>query len=143
MLNPEAAQAQLKQIFNKDWRSHRLQQFSNLPQALASVGYGLLGHNDGGKSGDYAQANQYQEKALQGLEGLSESDRTQIFNLLFPKFSATVESAWQFHSQLPYQQGYTRRSFRIPHNPEFNQTKRGQWLSQLILAVEGYEQGLE
>jgi hypothetical protein len=143
MLNPESAQAQLKEIFNKDWRSHRLQQIAALPQALASVGYGLLGHNDDGKSGDYAQANQYQEKALQGLEGLSEGDHTQIFNLLFPKFSTTVESAWQFHSQLPYQQGYTRRSFRTPHNPEFNQTKRGQWLSQLILAVEGYEQDLE
>jgi Family of unknown function (DUF5724)/Domain of unknown function (DUF4132) len=143
MLNPESAQAQLKEIFNKDWRSHRLQQFSKLPRSLASVGYGLLGHNDDGKSGDYAQANQYQEKALQGLEELSECDRTQIFSILFPKISTTVELAWQLHNQLPYQAGYSRRSFRVPHNPEFNQEKRQQWLSQLISNLEGYDQDLE
>jgi hypothetical protein len=143
MLNPEVAQAQLKQIFNKDWRSQHLQQILKLPSSLASVGYGLLGHNEDGKSGDYTQTYQYQEKALQALEGLSDGDRLQIFSILFPKFSDTVELAWQLHNQLPYQQGYSRRSFRVPLNPELNQAKREQWLTQLIEAIEGYEQELE
>lgn len=143
MLNPEAAQAQLKQLFNPDWRSQHLQQIAKLPPPLAAVGYGLLGHNEDGRSGDYTQTYQYQEKALQALEELSDSDRLQIFSILFPKFSDTVELAWQLHNQLPYQQGYSRRSFRVPHNPELNQAKRGQWLTQLIEAIEGYEQELE
>jgi hypothetical protein len=143
MLNPEAAQAQLKQIFNKDWRSHRLQQITALPHDLASIGYGLFNLREDGKAGDYSQAYQFQEKALERLDGLSEGDRTQIFSILFPKISATVELAWQLHNQLPYQSGYSRRSFRVPHNPEFNQEKRQQWLSQLISNLEGYDQDLE
>lgn len=143
MLNPEAVQAQLEQIIDKNWQSQRLQQFSTLPQDLASIGYGLFSLGEDGKAGDYSQAYQFQEKALKRLDGLSEGDRTQIFSILFPKISATVELAWQLHKQLPYQSGYSRRSFRVPHNPEFNQEKRQQWLSQLISNSEGYDRDLE
>jgi Family of unknown function (DUF5724)/Domain of unknown function (DUF4132) len=143
MLNPEVAKAQLEQIIDKNWRSQRLQQFAALPEAMAVVGYGLFGLNDRGKSGDYWQSSQFQATALERLERLSEGARTQIFSILFPKISATVELAWQFHSQLPYPMGYSRRSFRTPHHPEFTQAKRGQWLLRLLEAVEGYDQDLE
>jgi Family of unknown function (DUF5724)/Domain of unknown function (DUF4132) len=143
MLNPEAAQAQLEQIVDKAWRSQRLRQFAALPQNLASIGYGLFSLAEDGTAGDYSQVYWYQAKALAQLDGLSEGDRTQIFSILFPKISATVELAWQLHHQLPYQSGYSRRSFRVPHNPEFNQEKRQQWLSQLISNLEGYDQDLE
>ncbi len=143
MLNPEAAQAQLKLIVSKDWRSHRIRQFAALPQNLASIGYGLFCLGEDGTAGDYSQVYEYQQKALTRLNGLSEGDRTQIFSILFPKISAMVELAWQFHSQLPYPMGYNRRSFRTPHHPEFTQAKRGQWLAQLIGTIEGYDQDLE
>jgi hypothetical protein len=143
MLNPEVAKAQLEQIIEKKWRSQRLQQFSALPQAVGAVGYGLLGLSDSGKPGDYWQLSQFQATALERLEKLSEGDRTQVFSILFSKISATVELAWQFHSELPYPIGYSRRSFRTPHHPEFTQAKRGQWLLRLIEAVEGYDQDLE
>jgi hypothetical protein len=106
MLNPEVAKAQLEQIIDKNWRSQRLQQFAALPQDLASIGNGLLGHSPSGHSGNYAQNQKFQEKALEQFEGLAEGDRTQIFSILFPKISAIVELAWQFHSQLPYPIGY-------------------------------------
>jgi hypothetical protein len=143
MLNPEVAKAQLEQIIDKNWRSQRLQQFAALPEAMAVVGYGLFGLNDRGKSGDYWQSSQFQATALERLERLSEGDHAQIFSILFPKISATVELAWQFHSQLPYPMGYSRRSFRTPHHPEFTQAKRGQWLLRLLEAIEGYDQDLE
>ncbi len=143
MLNPEAAQAQLKLIFDKDWRLHRLQQFAAFPKDLISIGYGLLGHSDSGKPGDYSLSLQFQENALERLHSLSDGDRTQVFAILFPKFSTIFELAWQFHSQLPYQKGYSRRSFRTPQNPEFSQAKQGQWLAQLIRVTEGYDQDLE
>jgi hypothetical protein len=143
MLNPEVAQAQLKLIVSKDWRSHRIQQFAALPQNLASIGYGLFCLGEDGTPGDYSQVYLYQQKALERLDGLSEGDRTQIFSILFPTISAIVELAWQFYSQLPYPMGYNRRSFRAPHHPEFTQAKRSQWLVQLIGTIEGYDQDLE
>lgn len=143
MLNPEVAKAQLEQIIDKNWRSHRLRQFAALPQNLTSIGYGLFCLREDGTAGDYSQVYEYQQKALAQLGGLSEGDRTQIFSILFPKISATVELAWQFHSQLPYTIGYSRRSFRTPQHPEFTQAKRSQWLIQLINTLEGYDQDLE
>lgn len=143
MLNPEVAQAQLKLMVSKDWRSHRIRQFAALPQNLASIGYGLFCLGEDGSAGDYSQVYENQQKALTRLDGLTEGDRTQIFSILFPKISATVELAWQFHSQLPYTIGYSRRSFRTPCHPEFTQAKRSQWLIQLINTIESYDQDLE
>jgi HEAT repeat protein len=143
MLNPEAAQAQLKKIVNPHWRSQRVQAIAELSEPLRSIGYGLLGYGPDGKLGDYTEKQLYGEAAFTQLETLSDSDRAEIFTLFFPKWATLVEAAWQFHSQLTYQISYSRRSFRAPYHPEYHRAKRHRWLTQLLQTVEGYDQDLE
>lgn len=140
MLNPEVAQAQLKQVYDENWRSHRLQQIAELPESLRTIAYGLLRHSaDGHSSTDYQLTYHYQDTALQQLDSVD--DFTPIFDCLFPKFGAIVTAAWHLHTQLPYQSGYSRRSFRAPHHPQFQQNRRN-WLLILIETAEGYDQDL-
>ncbi len=141
MLNPEVAQAQLKQVYDKNWRSHRLRQAATLPESIRSIAYGLLDCDAKGRtSTDYQLLYHYRETALQQLEQVD--DPSLIFDCLFPKFGAIVAAAWKLHAQLPYQSGYYRRSFRAPQHPQFQQNRR-YWLLGLVEAVVGYDQDLK
>ncbi|PSB21590.1 DUF4132 domain-containing protein [Phormidesmis priestleyi ULC007] len=137
MLNPEVAQAQLKQVYDKNWRSQRLQQIAALPEPSRTIAYALIGHRADGLSS--TEIYQYRDTALQQLDRVD--DPTPIFDCLFPQFGTIVTAAWNLHTQLPYQSGYSRRSFRAPHHPQFQQNRRN-WLLILIEAAEGYDQDL-
>ncbi|MBE9178027.1 DUF4132 domain-containing protein [Oculatella sp. LEGE 06141] len=143
MLSREVAQAQLQKLYSADWQSQRIEQLSHLPERLRTFGYGILGRDAAGQRLDSSASYQVQEDSLQQLDQLALDDRLQIFSVLFPKFAATVEAAWQLLTQLPYQSGYSRRSFRAPTCPELSATRRHQWLQKLIGVTEGYDQDLE
>ncbi len=142
MLSREVAQVQLQQFYLTDWKAQCVRQFGQLPDLLRMVSYGILGYDADGKPFAHAEFYLLQEQFHQQLDQLTPADRLQIFCILFPKFAETVEAAWQLLQQLPYQSGYSRRSFRAPHHPEFSAEKRYQWLQQLISVVEGYDQDL-
>ncbi|MBD1909122.1 DUF5724 domain-containing protein [Leptolyngbya sp. FACHB-8] len=143
MLNREVAQAQLKKLYLADWKSQRVQRLADLPEGLRIVGRGILGYGADGQNLNAAELYQLQEQFYRQLDQLAPSDRLQIFCILFPKFAATVEAAWQLLGQLPYQSGHSRRSFRTPAHPELSAAKRYQWFQQFVYAVEGYDQDLE
>ena len=89
MLNPEVAQARLKQVYDKNWRSLRLQHIADLPDSIRPIAYGLLGCDaEGHSSTDYQLVYQYQQTALQQLDSVD--DLTPIFDGLFPQFGAIV-----------------------------------------------------
>ncbi|MBW4662399.1 MAG: DUF4132 domain-containing protein [Drouetiella hepatica Uher 2000/2452] len=143
MLNREVAQAQLLLVHTADWRSQRLQRMGSLPQPLQAISYGILGYGDNAKRLDTSESYQVQERSFRELDALTPSDRLQILSVIFPKFAPIVEAAWQLIAQLPYQTGYSRRSFRSPAHPELSADRRRSWLQQLIGVVEGYDQDLE
>lgn len=143
MLNREVAQAQLHSVQVADWRSQRIQPMSNLPQTLQSIGCGVLGYRTDGRRLDHSEVYLIQNQSLHQLDELDSDDRWQVLNILFPKFASVVEAAWQLFAQLPYQAGYSRRSFRSSSHPELSLDKRCNWLQQLIGVVEGYDQELE
>ena len=143
MLNREVAQAQLRTVYIADWRSQRIQQMGNLPQLLQSIGYGILGYDADGRRFNSVKLYEVQNRSLQQFDELVSSDRLQILSVIFPKFAAIVEAAWQLIAQLPYQSTYSRRAFRSPNHPELSAAQRQSWLQKLITAVEGYDQDLE
>ncbi|BAU14354.1 hypothetical protein LEP3755_49010 [Leptolyngbya sp. NIES-3755] len=141
MLNPEIAQAQLKQFYNAEWKNQQLQQAAELPESIRSIVYGLLGCNSNGRSTtEYQLIDDFQRKALLKIAELE--DPAPVFECLFPKFASTVNEAWKLHNQLPYQVGYYRRSFRAPNHPQFQSYRQYNWLLDLIGAVTGYDQDL-
>lgn len=143
MLNREVAQAQLRTVYIADWRSQRIQHMGNLPQQLQSIGYGILGYGADGRRLDSVELYEVQNRSLHQLDELVSGDRLQILSVIFPKFAAIVEAAWQLIAQLPYQSVYSRCSFRSPTHPEMSAAQRQSWLQKLITAVEGYDQDLE
>lgn len=143
MLNPEVAQAQLKTVYLADWRSQRLKQMGNIPEALQSIGYGILGYGSDGRRLQNYEFYEVREQSLNQIDELVSSERLQILSVIFPKFAAIVEAGWQLITQLPYQSSYHRRSFRTPTNPELSAAKRRSWLQQLISVIEGYDQDLD
>ena len=48
-----------------------------------------------------------------GLEQLNSKEKLNLFEALFPKFPEAALGAWELKKTLPYQQGYSRRSFRF------------------------------
>lgn len=142
MLNPEIAQAQLKEVLNPNCSRQRMERIAALPEPYRAIAHDLMGTNDPARSQwDYAQAHKCRSSALDRFMELG--DRTVIFNCFFPTFGAMVEDGWRLFDRLPYQQGYHRKSFRVAHHPDFQST-RFAWFLALIDATTGYDhQSLE
>lgn len=117
MLNPEIAQARLKEYQVTDWQPVRLAKLAKLPAKLRSIGYGILAHDQAGKPVkiDYYNQSSIIEDNIKHLNGLKSGDRLKIFEILFPQFANVVEAAWRsFETSWTYQEGYSRKSFRVP-----------------------------
>jgi hypothetical protein len=141
MLNPEIAQARLKEYQVADWQATRLAQLAKLPPKLRSIGYGIFGHNNNGKPIGSHNLTGAIEHSIILLGELAPVDRLQIFAIIFPQFAPTVEATWQSFPTWTYQTGYTRRSFRAPSIDAHHQ-KRGSWLQYLLSEIKGYEPDL-
>jgi HEAT repeat protein len=142
MLNPEIAQARLKEYQVTDWQPVRLAKLAKLPAKLRSIGYGILAHDDKGNPVkiDYYNQSSIIEDNIKHLNGLKPADRLKIFEILFPQFAAVVEAAWQsFETSWTYQDGYNRKSFRVPGATS---SKQRSWLQTLINLVRNYEPDL-
>jgi Family of unknown function (DUF5724)/Domain of unknown function (DUF4132) len=142
MLNPEIAQARLKEYQVHDWLETLLAKLGKLPAKLRSIGYGLLAHDETGTPVkiDYYNHSSIIEDNLENLNGLKPADRLRIFEILFPQFALTVEAAWRsFEKDWTYQEGYHRKSFRVPGA---GSSKQRSWLQLLITVVKNYEADL-
>jgi hypothetical protein len=142
MLNPEIAQARLKEYQITDWQKIRLAQLVKLPAKLRSIGCGIFGHDDNGKPFKRDDSAKSIESSLKNLGELKPVDRLKIFTILFPQFAPTVEATWQSFPNWTYQMGYSRRSFRAPTATEAYLQKRGWWFQCLLSVVKGYDADL-
>jgi Family of unknown function (DUF5724)/Domain of unknown function (DUF4132) len=142
MLNPEIAQARLKEYQVTDWQPDRLAKLAKLPAKLRSIGYGILAHDETGTPVkiDYYNQSSIIEDNIKNLNGLKPADRLKIFDILFPQFANVVEAAWRsFETSWTYQDSYNRKSFRIPGATS---SKQRLWLQSLINLLRNYEPDL-
>jgi Family of unknown function (DUF5724)/Domain of unknown function (DUF4132) len=142
MLNPEIAQARLKEYQVGNWQAVRLEKLLKLPAKLRSIGYGILAHDEAGNPVkiDYYNQSSIVEDNLKHLNGLKPAERLKIFEILFPQFTPVVEAAWcSFETSWTYQDGYSRKSFRIPGATS---SKQRSWLQSLIITIRNYEADL-
>jgi hypothetical protein len=142
MLNPEIAQARLKEYQVTDWQAVRLAKLAKLPAKLRSIGYGILAHDETGTPVkiDYYNQSPIIEDNIKNLNGLKPADRLKIFDILFPQFANVVEAAWRsFETSWTYQDSYNRKSFRIPGATS---SKQRLWLQSLINLLRNYEPDL-
>jgi hypothetical protein len=142
MLNSEIAQARLKEYQVADWQAVRLAKLLELPVKLRSIGYGILAHDEAGKpvKTDYYNRPPIVEGSLKNLSELKPADRLKIFEILFPQFAPVVEVTWRsFETSWTYQDGYDRKSFRMPGATS---SKQRSWLQSLINLVKNYEPDL-
>jgi Family of unknown function (DUF5724)/Domain of unknown function (DUF4132) len=139
MLNPEIAQARLKEYEIKEWQSQCLAKLIKLPKELRSIGCNLLSHDETGQPIKSDNAYQIVGDAFTTLGTLTVADRLQIFQILFPKYAEMVEATWQSFDQWTYQMGYGRRSFRAPGVPEVYSSKREWWLQAFWNVVKSYD----
>jgi hypothetical protein len=142
MLNPEIAQARLKEYQIADWQKIRLDRLVKLPAKLRSIGCGIFGHDDNGKPFKRDDSAKSIESSIKSLGELKPIDRLKIFTILFPQFAPTVEATWQSFPDWTYQMGYTRRSFRAPTATEAYLQKRAWWFQRLLSVVKGYDADL-
>ncbi len=138
MLNPEIAQARLKEYQITDWQTIRLAKLVKLPAKLRSIGCGIFGHDDKGKPFKRDESATAIEQNINSLGELKPVDRLKIFTILFPQFAPTVEATWQSFPNWTYQMGYSRRSFRAPTADAYL-PKRGWWFQRLLAVVKGYD----
>jgi hypothetical protein len=138
MLNPEIAQARLKEYQITDWQATRLAKLVKLPAKLRSIGCGIFGHDDKGKPIRSENPAYAIEDSIKSLGTLEPEDRLKIFTIIFPQFASTVEATWQSFPNWTYQMGYNRRSFRAPTADAYVQ-KRNWWFQCLLDVVKGYD----
>ncbi|WP_309739107.1 HEAT repeat domain-containing protein, partial [Chamaesiphon sp. OTE_20_metabat_361] len=138
MLNPEIAQARLKEYQLANWQTDRINKLIKLPAKLRSIGCGIFGDDDTGKPIKRDDSATAIEQNIKGLGELNPVDRLKIFTILFPQFAPTVEATWQSFPNWTYQIGYSRRSFRAPTADAYLQ-KRGWWFQRLLAVVKGYD----
>ncbi len=138
MLNPEIAQARLKEYQIANWQTDRIAKLVKLPAKLRSIGCGIFGHDDKGKPIKRDDSATAIEHNIKSLGELNPVDRLKIFTILFPQFAPTVEATWQSFPNWTYQIGYSRRSFRAPTADAYLQ-KRGWWFQRLLAVVKGYD----
>ena len=79
--------------------------------------------------------------AIKRLDRETPSVRRKVFAALFPKLEDSVEAAWQFLDQLPYQGGYGRKAFRAPGRRQYFTSRADALLEGLTGGVGGFEQG--
>ncbi len=74
MLNPEIAQARLKEFQVTDWLTNRLAKLVKLPPKLRSIGCGILAHDESGKQVKSDDSYKLIEDSVKNLSDLKAKD---------------------------------------------------------------------
>jgi len=76
------------------------------------------------------------------LDRLALESRLELFSVFFPQFPGDVEATWQMFKTLPYQSGYSRKSFRAMNHP-LTLEHAGAWLLNVWYQTRNYPEDLE
>ncbi|GGJ43274.1 DUF5724 domain-containing protein [Deinococcus roseus] len=139
-MRAEDAQKTLKELQIK-WKDGYKDRAAKAPETARTFALGL---HELDTLSSYHQPEKHQnlQKQLQQtLQNMVEAERLQVFQVLFPRFAAQVEATWQLLDTLPYQLGYSRKSFRVTnHIIQFQ--KKWQWMLDLWQLTRHYDQDL-
>lgn len=130
MLTAEEAKEALKQFQIPQWEERRIKELAGLGSRYAAIGKGLLGLNMWGRPDEKDPAAD--------MDALRPNERTAIFDVLFPGLGASLEAMWSSGKTLPYQWGWTRRSFRAPNDPELTREARSRRFAEVLHSLRGY-----
>lgn len=108
----------------------------SLPGAAARIGVAFLERQTRSLMDPEADARQSIQRELVDL---GEFERRLVFQTLFPTIADHVENTWQMLRRLPYQTGYLRRAFRAPTRPDYTNSRRVQWVDELLRALLQYD----
>jgi Family of unknown function (DUF5724)/Domain of unknown function (DUF4132) len=77
--------------------------------------------------------------AKTSLRALTDADRLQFWERLFPKLAPHLERAWQDAAHRPYQHGFQARPFRAPNRQEAAWTNRTRYFVHVCQALWGLD----
>jgi len=133
MLNPEAAQEQLKSFAAPQPEDIAMARAALLSDPVRDVVRGLLGRSAHGNAKiSWSAQAKARETAIRILHGMTAEERASVFSVLFPGIAPHVSAAWDLYRRLPYQAGWNRKAFRAPSDPDACRDARLQWLSMLM-----------
>jgi hypothetical protein len=143
MFKSDQAYDEIKKSRDDGWLRRRLQHVASLPRTFRSVAFGLLGHDPEGRPvRDRSHQYELRRRCALDVEELSELQRRRLFGVIWPRFAALVESAWQKTRHLPYLNGMEIKAFRAPTWPRLTVRARARWLLDLLGELEGFERDL-
>ncbi len=134
---------QLKSFEVQDWAEARRKAARKLPRRLRSIATHLLIRRSWTPDPAAEKAQLRFLRALRSLDGLSVRDREGIFEILFPRLSASLEAAWQLHARLPFRLGHQAKAFRAPNRPGLTRAAREMWFATLLDVLWGYDPTLD
>ncbi len=141
MLTPEQAQKELEKIKVEAWQTHRLAALEKLPANLCSIARPLVGVNEDGGRYDYQERWQLKNEVVPLAAKMTQEQRVELFETLFPGLGLAVERGWQLHNELPYSVGgwYVQtKAFRTPGNDALQLKARLSWVESLLNCIGQY-----
>jgi hypothetical protein len=143
MFKSDQAYDEIKKSRDDGWLRRRLQHVASLPRTIRGVAYGLLGHDTEGRPvRDRTQQFELRRSSALDVEELSEAQRRRVFGVLWPRFAALIEAAWQKTRYLPYLHGLEIKAFRAPTWPRLTARARARWLLDLLGELDGFDRDL-
>jgi hypothetical protein len=138
MLKREQAYEALKAFRSADdWLERHQEAIAQLSEPLRTIAWALLDRNAAGKI-DWQQGDKIHQAKIR-LAEISDRERSQIFEVLFPRIADYIETSWQLQTRLPYQGNYGK-PFRLPLAVEPQQQIH--WIQAILRIVQEYEQGI-
>lgn len=126
MLSREESRERLLEFVDVNTVTNLQKRVAKLPKKLRAIaqGYSLyLSQSDNEYAAVIDETRGYRSKVSfevghwrkigLELEQLNSKDKQTIFETLFPQFPLAAQGAWELKKTLPYQQGYSRKSFRF------------------------------
>ena len=141
MFTGEQAQKELEKIKVATWRADCLAAIKKLPKHLNKVARPLVGVDEDGESFDYQKRGQVRDEAAPLAAEMTQEQRLELFEVLFPGLGAAVENGWRLHNELPHSAGgwnVQTKSFRVPGNDAWLLKRRLAWVDSLLNCIGEY-----
>lgn len=153
MISREQAQDFLKTKLIENHVQVKLEKVNKLSGDAQQLGRLILNDVEAVKDklsyGDWPSLGDRRRKEISYLmtaewEGLDlwTGDYYRVLEAIFGDWAPFVKKAWQLKSNMMFQVGWTRRSFRAPNNPKLLISKKINWLTWLVY-YQRYDLSLE
>jgi hypothetical protein len=138
VLDAEEARTRLVSIADPVWREAALRRVKKLRRAHRGLAVLLV--PDGPRDPrEAAELRRGLRAAAVALDELDTDRRTAVMSALHPRLGPALARWWVDAQGQPYQQGWLRRAFRAPHDPELTRLARLDTLRQVLQRTGPYD----